>query len=68
LAEPLAGAGGVDDGAVTAIAKGPIDALLLPLDAVMVMPADVPSLATAGLPVSAPVLVLKAAHAGFPWI
>ena len=69
VAEPVAGlAGGLVAGALTAIVKGPIDALLLPLLPVMVTPAKVPSLATAGVPVNAPVLALKAAHAGFPWI
>jgi hypothetical protein len=65
VAEPVAGLAG---GALTTIAKGPIDALLLPLVAVMLIPALVPSLAAAGVPVNAPVLVLKAAHVGFPWI
>ena len=69
LAEPVAGpAGGLAGGALTAIVKGPIDALPLLLLAVMVMPAEVPTLATAGVPVNAPVLALKPAHAGFPWI
>ena len=66
VAEPVAGPAGA--AALTTIANGPIDALLLPLVAVMLMPALVPSLATVGVPVNAPVLALKAAHAGFPWI
>ena len=61
-AEPVAGLAG---GAWTTISKGPMDALLLPLLAVMVMPAVVPSLAAAGVPVKAPVLALKAADVGF---
>ena len=63
VAEPVAGPAG---GALTTISKGPMDALVLPLLAVMVMPAVVPSLAAAGVPVKAPVLALKAAHVGFP--
>jgi hypothetical protein len=58
----------VDDGALTAIVKGPIDALLLPLLPVMVIAPLVPSLAAAGVPVNAPVVALNAAQAGFPWI
>ena len=62
-AEPVAGLAG---GALTTISKGPMDALLPPLLAVMVMPAVVPSLTAAGVPVRAPVLALKVAHVGFP--
>lgn len=65
VAEPVAGLAGA---ALTAIVNGPIDELPPELVAVIVMPALVPTLAAAGVPVNAPVVVLKAAQAGFPWI
>lgn len=63
-AVPVAGLAGVV--ALTAMEKGPIDELPPALVAVIVMPPLVPTLAAAGVPVSAPVVVLKAAQAGFP--
>jgi hypothetical protein len=50
------------------MSKGPIDELPPELVAEMVMFAVVPTLAAAGFPVKAPVLALKVAQAGFPWI
>src|SRR5450631_1642859 len=61
VAEPVAG---VAAGALTTIANGPIDELLLPLVPVIVMPPLVPSLVVAGLPVNTPVSGSKAAHVG----
>ena len=52
------------DPAVTAIENGPIDALLLPLLAVMVILVVVPTFATLGVPVNSPVLALKVAQDG----
>ena len=65
LAEPVAGAAGVDGGALTAIAKGPIDALLLRVEAVMLMPRECRHWLRQGSRSMRPVLVLKAAHAWF---
>jgi hypothetical protein len=44
--------------------KGPIDAVLLPLLAVIVILLVVPALLTVGVPVNAPVAPLKLAHVG----
>ncbi len=52
-------------GATTTTENGPTDAALLPLLAVMVIFAAVPTLLSAGVPLKAPVLELKLAHAGF---
>ncbi len=48
--------------------KGSREALLEPLLAEIVMTAEVPSLSTPGVPVRAPLLVLKVAQFGFPVI
>jgi len=65
VAEPVAGLAGA---ALMAIVNGPIDELPPTFVAVMVILPLVPTLAAAGVPVNAPVVVLKAAQAGFPWI
>lgn len=54
----------VADPAVTAMANGPTDAVLVPLLAVMVIPLDVPTLTIDGVPVNAPVVALKFAQPG----
>ncbi len=54
----------VAEPAITEMENGPIDALLLPLVAVMVMLLVVPTLATAGAPLNVPVLALKVAQVG----
>jgi hypothetical protein len=52
-------------GASTTMANGPMVALLLPLLAIMVMFSVFPMLLFAGVPLNAPVLESKRAHAGF---
>jgi hypothetical protein len=52
-------------GALTAMANGPMDALLKPLLAIMVIFPAVPILLAVGMPLNAPVLESKPAHAGF---
>src|ERR1700722_12441970 len=64
VAVPVPVAGGADPGASTAMANGPIDAVaLLSLATIMIL-AVVPTLPTEGVPLSAPVLLSKLAHAG----
>ena len=65
VAVPVPVAGGADPvGASTAMAKGPIDAVVLLSLATIMILAVVPTLPTDGVPLSAPVLLLKLAHAG----
>ena len=64
VAEPVAAA---EAGSICTV-NGPIDAVLLPSVAVMVMAPVVPTSALVGVPESTPVLALKVAHAGCPVI
>jgi hypothetical protein len=65
VAVPVPVAGGAEPvGASTAMANGPIDAVaLLSLARIMILEV-VPTLPTEGVPLSAPVLLSKLAHAG----
>jgi hypothetical protein len=62
VADPVGGGGLA---AITVMANGPIDDVLVPSVAVMVILGLAPTLLAAGVPRKAPVFESKFAHAGF---